>query len=366
MRVLLFDTSAYYPSSPLFLEALRTLAARDPGSVSHEFVDEAAFLRASQSFGGRVLARALRRPPLDCPRLNQTLLARARAFRPDVVLIVKGAYIAPATLDAIKRESGAILVNYATDDPFNSTVSTPELVESIPHYDIYACTKHAIMDDIRVAGGQRVIYVPFGYKPEVHFPEMPRDEGERERYASDVVFIGGCDQDRAPYFSALVRAMPAVKLALYGGYWNRWLAMRPYWRGFAVGREFRLAIGGARIAVNLVRKSNRDDHVMRTFEIPACGAFMLAERTDTHERLFVENDAVQLFSGPKEMIEAIAHRLAVCSEPRRAEESTRIAATVCGHSYSDRLLAILAATREVNSSTESNWPGTRGGVSSAS
>src|SRR5258708_13854315 len=96
--------------------------------------------------------------------------------------------------------------------------------------------------------------------------------------------------------------MPDVKLALYGDYWERVRALRPYARGSAVARDFRLAVGGAKIAANLVRRANRDDHVMRTFEIPACGGFMLTERSATHEELFQEDREVAFFGAPDEFV----------------------------------------------------------------
>ena len=47
-----------------------------------------------------------------------------------------------------------------------------------------------------------------------------------------------------------------------------------------MGATFAWRSAAQRLAVNLVRAQNRDDHVMRSFEGPACGAFMLNERTE--------------------------------------------------------------------------------------
>jgi len=90
------------------------------------------------------------------------------------------------------------LVNFATDDPFNPAVSTRQLIQGIPCYDLYVSTKRAITDDVRQAGCKNVIYCPLGYDPEVHFPEPPGNESDARRFASDVVFIGGADPDRRP------------------------------------------------------------------------------------------------------------------------------------------------------------------------
>jgi hypothetical protein len=87
---------------------------------------------------------------------NRRLLEEAKKFAPQVVLIVMGFHIAPETLHAIKKETGAVLINYATDDPFNERTSPRNVREAIPLYDVYAFTKRAIMDDVASAGCRNV------------------------------------------------------------------------------------------------------------------------------------------------------------------------------------------------------------------
>ena len=347
MRILLYDTTAYAPSSPLFLEALEALS-REEG---HEFVffDEAPYVRGLDgSFIHKVAFRLLGRRPLSSRRLNRDLLAAALRFRPDVVLIVKGAFVAPRTLQRIKEETGAVLVNYATDDPWNPRVSTPDLVRAIPYYDLYACTKRAIMPDVQAAGCRRVIFVPFGYKPTVHYPEKPVAPEEHTRFDSDVVFIGGCDADRVPYFEALVMGLPNLRLHLYGGYWDRHSLLRRYYRGFALGRHYRLALGAAKIALNLVRRANRDRHVMRSFEIPACGAFMLAERTEEHLEWFEEGKEAAYFDSPDELVEKVRYYLSRDDERQRIAEAGHWKVSLGGHTYKARLIQILEAVRALD------------------
>jgi hypothetical protein len=341
MRILLVDTSAYYPASPLFLEALKELGASE--GLQHDFMDEGLFfgsLRKSRVH--RLVFRLLGRRPWNYWAYNATLLQSARAFRPDVVIVVKGSFISPNTLRCIKRETGAVLVNYATDDPFNPVMNTRDIVASVPLYDIYACTKRAIMKDVREAGCKSPIFVPFGYKPTVHFPEPPATTEEKSRFTSEVVFIGGCDQDRIPYFETLVRSIPNIPLHLYGNYWNRHPVLRHYYRGYAWGRDYRLALNGTKIAVNLVRRSNRDGHTVRTFEIPACGAFMLAERTDEHLELFEEDKEAAYFGSVEELVEKVRYYLSHDTERERIAAAGYHKVVNGGHTNKDRLMYILS------------------------
>ncbi len=354
MRILYADTSDFMPTGAHFLEALEAMAER--GECEFTFFDEARYRRPQRSLAGRI-ARRIAGRPAGYHALNAALVAEAGRLHPDLVLIAKGAYFAPATLAAVRAATGASMVNWATDDPFNPASSSRDLVESIALYDLYVCTKRAIMDDARRAGCSNAAYVRFGYKPQVHFPEVRASDDERRRFQSDVTFIGGGDDDRAPYFERLVRAIPELRLHLHGGYWNRYPKLRRYWRGNATGRDFRLAVSGAKISVNLLRRANRDDHVMRTFEIPACGGFMLTERSATHDELFSEDNEAAFFSSPDELAAKVRSYLG------RDEDRVRITAaghrkiTHGRHTYGDRLAEIIQAARSVKGLQRPATPG---------
>jgi spore maturation protein CgeB len=76
---------------------------------------------------------------------------------------------------------------------------------------------------------------------------------------------------------------------------------------------------------------------MRTFEIPACHAFMLAERTHEHLELFREGIEMACFSSPEELVDQVRYYL--------THESERLQIAHAGHqrvlkenfSYKDRL-----------------------------
>jgi len=366
VRILLFDTSAHGSPWPLFLQDLEALTKTKMGQYAYRFVDEAPFLE-KRSTGNRALTRILnwltiniaqrrtrmlayeaaarflryRRHPMRYTDLNSRLLEEAKKFAPQVVLIVMGFHIAPETLHAIKRETGAVLINYATDDPFNERTSPRNVREAIPLYDVYACTKRAMMDDVARAGCGNVQYVRFGYHPSVHFAEAPATAEERNRFAADVAFVGEGDGDRRPFFRTLMKAIPDLNLALYGGLWDLNPTLRRYHRGTVRGRDFRLALGGAKIAVNLVRVQNRDDHVMRSFEGPACGAFMLNERTEEHLALLTEDREAAYFESPEELVEKTRYYLNNDAEREQIRETGWKKTISGGNTYCDRLMQIM-------------------------
>jgi hypothetical protein len=157
----------------------------------------------------------------------------------------------------------------------------------------------------------------------------------------DVLFAGGADADRLPYARALLGA--GLKVALYGGYWDRHADLGPHWRGHADLATLCRVTPAAKLVLCLVRRANRDGHAMRSFEAPAMGGCLLMEDTEEHRELFgAEGECVVYFRDADEMVAKAKALLP------RAEERARLAAAahqrICsgGHTYADRLRTMLA------------------------
>jgi spore maturation protein CgeB len=336
MRILLIGSGVFYGVSSFFRHALETMENQ------FIFLDEDRY--SGRSLFHRIAYRLLGRKPLSYWSFNREVRTLAQKFQPQIVLVVKGAFLSPRTLCQIKQTTGAFIVNYATDDPFNPANMTVDLVAGIRYYDLYVSTKRAIMDDLRNAGCSEVIYIPFGYAPELHFPEHPVSKDEINQFTSDVVFVGGGDKDRFPIMRS-IETMPDIDLHLYGDYWNRDQLLASSYRGFVYGRDYRLAIGGSKISPCLVRRTNRDDHVMRTFEIPACRGFMLAERTETHLEWFEEDTEAVFFTTTEELIEKILFYVRNETERNRIAERGYLRVIQSNHTYTHRLRDILVQAR---------------------
>ena len=81
-----------------------------------------------------------------------------------------------------------------------------------------------------------------------------------------------------------MRHGPSVAVA--GGYWERYPAFRAHALGIKPPEIIRALTAAAKVNLCLVRRANRDGHVMRSFEIAAIGGCMLAEDTDEHRDIF--------------------------------------------------------------------------------
>ena len=107
------------------------------------------------------------------------------------------------------------------------------------------------------------------------------------------------------------------------------------------GDDYAKAICSFSINLCFLRKLNRDLQTTRSIEIPACGAFMLAERTAEHRRLLDEGVEAEFFDNRDELLSKCRHYLS------HEEERVRIAAVgrqrcVQSHySYDDQLQGVL-------------------------
>jgi spore maturation protein CgeB len=108
----------------------------------------------------------------------------------------------------------------------------------------------------------------------------------------------------------------------------------------------RALTGAAKVNLCLVRRANRDGHVMRSFEIAAIGGCMLAEDTEEHRAIFGgDGESVHYFRTAKQA--AALARLLI----DRPAERARLAASVRdrvgrgAHTYRDRLRTMLDIAR---------------------
>jgi hypothetical protein len=276
---------------------------------------------------------------------NQLILDCASQIKPDILLAFKGPSVTVATLRKL-RSSGIALYNY-----FPDTIPSEQgnlLTETIREYDCVFYTKK--FWDANPPNGldkSRLVFLPHGYDPEVH-RIMELDARETSELTHGVTMIGSHTAHKEKLLQGLVGLMPKLDLHIYGERWTypaRAPELRPHIRGMAlIGGRYAKAIRAARINLAITSWAGRievDETTTRTFEVPACGGFMLHERTPELLELYEEGREVTAFGSVEELASKIEYYLA---HPEEREAIARAGHLRCvpAYSYDQRMKEILA------------------------
>jgi len=142
---------------------------------------------------------------------------------------------------------------------------------------------------------------------------------------------------------ALARA--GVRVTVHGIGWKPLRDLHENLRikeSFLDGVDYVKAINATKINLGFLRKANRDLQTTRSIEIPACGAFMLAKRTEEHQRLFKEHAEVEYFLDFDELLAKCRYFLVHEDERRRIASAGMRRCIESGYSNQRRLGPVLA------------------------
>jgi hypothetical protein len=289
--------------------------------------------------------------PLLIREYNQQILDLASAFEPDILLAFKGAYLQPKTLMAI-RKMGAALYNYFPDTSAFAHGSL--LPQTLPLYDCLFLTKRFLEPDLRVRlDVKNSVFLPHGYDSELHQP-WELDMRDRLHYGNAVGVVATHTRAKEELLTELVTLRPDIDLRIWGGLWNEKSSSAKLQRCLEgaplYGTSYAKALKAFQINLAIMSgpvpgSSQGDETTTRTYEIPACGGFMLHERTDEVLELFVEGEEMACFGSAAELADKIDYYLAH-PEERAAIAAAGHARCVPAYSYDNRMQELLRWHRE--------------------
>jgi len=289
---------------------------------------------------GRFQQRFLTGPSLN--RVNRLLLEEVAARRPDVTLLYQGHHFWTSTVERLRRHT--FVTGYHNDDPLGPRrrlLRYRHLIPALPHYHGYHCYRECTAHDVRAAGVPRVGVILDRFVPWDDFPRALSPE-DRRRLECELTFIGHCERDvRIACLSAVVRAGIRVRIHGNSRFWRPsvppdvWERLPPMRQLF--GEDYRKALCGAGIAACFFSRWNRDQYTRRAFEIPACGVFLLAERTPVMQELYQEGVEAEYFETPEEFVEKACYYTKRPSARKRVAAAGYRRATQSGYDLSSRL-----------------------------
>lgn len=311
------------------------------------------------AYSGPTILRRLRwhaggRKPFRLKSFSRQVFDLAAARRPRLLITLGQAPVVADDVSSL-RALGVRCVNFSTDDPFSVAHLASWHITTLKQYDVVFTPRHSNVEDLRCLPCREVQYLPFAYDeklfappvvvlPEINVEPLDGQTNGRSTCVSKeherILFVGGADADRAAFFERFTKL--GLRPMLVGAYWDRYGTLDAERVGIASAEAISQMTIAAAVNLCIVRRANRDGHVMRSFEIPAVGGFLLAEATPEHRHLFGnEGHAALYFASPEEASEKCRWALAHPGERQRMALTAHSMMVAGGHTYRDRLQTIL-------------------------
>jgi spore maturation protein CgeB len=269
-----------------------------------------------------------------------------RRASPDMVLIIKGYPLSDELLMKIRDVTKAPVVNYWIDDPFRISLSK----KLSPAYDFFFTNSPDCVPVHKASGCRNPRWLTFGVSPCLH-RKIKLPENEKAYYGSDLCFAGTLSHKRFEILEALadfdikiwsdrcithfddvsgsrLKPVPASS-PLYDKFTGRSI-----W-----GSELVKVYNAAKIALNIHDPQNCP--IMRDFEIPGCGAFMLTDPARNLNDLLSIGEEIMTFDTIADLREKAAYFL------DHPDEREKIAAAgyrrvQLNHLYRNRMNELIA------------------------
>lgn len=279
---------------------------------------------------------------------NKTICSLVSQNNYDIVWIDKGQTIFPETLHYIKKVSPhSIVVSYSPDNMALRHNQTQQYLNCIPLYDYIVTNKSYIIEDLKKLGAKHVLFVNNSYEDSFHYPRE-LSVLDIQELGGDVGFIGAWEKERCESICYL--ADHGIKVRVFGvGKWADYKNYSPNLRiedRQLLGEDYCKSLQAFKISLCFLRKMNFDQQTTRSVEIPACGGFMLAERTDEHLSMFEEGKEAAYFSSNEELLEKCRYYLEHEEERMQIAENGLKKCRENGYSNIETLKKVLLSINE--------------------
>lgn len=318
---------------------------------------------------GRIEQRLLWGP--DLSKVNRELIQTVKQSKPDVTLLYQGHHYWAETIQELAGHT--FVVGYHNDDllgPRKHLLRYRHLNRALPFYHGYHVYRDCNLKSLAQAGMKNAAVLMPYFIPWLDYPRT-LSSGDHQRFDCDLVFAGHWEDDRrVECLSAAVRK--GIHVRLYGQrrYWGpaipRNVRNRLEHFPHLYGEEYRKALCGSRIAACFLSKWNRDQYTRRVFEIPACGVFLLAERTAVMQQLYQEGKEAEYFSSPEEFVDKARFYLRNPDARKRIAEAGHKRATTCGYDIYSRMRRWLEDVQNWSNQSASEEVGRNSGTSACS
>jgi hypothetical protein len=280
--------------------------------------------------------------------VNRAIRRAASGGNFDILWVDKGVYVTPETIRTAKTANpGLRVVGYSPDYMAARHNNSRWFIAHSKLYDLFVTTKSYAVEWHKATGCKKVLFIGNAYDPAVHRP-LHLAVRTRILLGGPVGFIGAYEGPRAAALAYL--GSQGVPVRVYTPKWGD----QVYGANVRVDEKLLAAEDYARTInsfdINLcfLRAMNLDVQTQRSVEIPACGAFMLAERTAEHQALFKEGVEADFFSDKDELVEKCRFYLARPGLRKRIALAGRKRCVRSGYGNPARLAKVLRTLESGN------------------
>lgn len=274
---------------------------------------------------------------------NSQIIEKINSTYYDIVWIDKGITIFPETLQYIKKKSPkTLLISYSPDNMALRHNQSQQYLECIPLYDYIITNKSYILDDLKKLGAKNVRFVNNSYESTFHYPRTLTPEDYKE-IGGDIGFVGAWEKERCE--SILYLAQHGLNVRVWGG--GKWLKYKGMYPNLTIedkglySENYSKSFQAFKISLCFLRKMNFDLQTTRTVEIPACGGFMMAERTSEHQAMFEEGKEAAFFSTNEELLEKCKYYLSHEEERKQIATAGLKRCQTSGYSNEDTIRNVI-------------------------
>jgi len=265
--------------------------------------------------------------------LNQKLLERVKADRPDIIFFVLLGYeVWLETLDLIREGSNAVLVHWATDDSWKYEQHS-RLIS--PQFDLYATTYQTAITKSAQSGALNFYLSQWatstsGLKRPLH--------AEACKY--QVSFVGTCYGNRRRWIAELAKV--GVKVDCFGFGWPNGPISQDMVAEIIRNSVVSLNLGDSGIQWRNFLPMRSRQIKARLFEVPGMGGFVMTEPAPELQRFFRIDDEVVTFRSVDELARKLAFYLTHPEDRDRIAEAAH-ARVALEHTYEARFTHLFKA-----------------------
>ncbi len=282
-------------------------------------------------------------------KMNDDIVAQAKAFKPDLIFVYRGTHIWPCTLKRLKKATGAKVFGYNNDDPFSPNYPAyfwRHFRHGIPHYDHIFAYRTKNIADYAAMGYPHTSLLRSYFIKGSNTRITPKPSNNR--FVCDVIFIGHYEADGRDD-TLMLLITNGINVKLYGTLWEKsphYEALKSHMGGSIqplYKADYNLALNSAKIALVFLSKLNNDSYTRRCFEIPATGTLMASEYTeDLATNLYKPNEEAIYFTSKEELLTQLQTLLANPKKLKDIADAGHARMLHDGHEVTDRAQQVLA------------------------